>query len=308
MNKTKTMTPQVFAHNDYKAWQSHLTTQGYVVIGNILTDAERLHMFTIFAKDWNHVSPTFDFSNKTTWIQNNSPVMWNKGMAYASGFGQSNFMWELRTHETILDIWSHIHNTSNLVTSFDGFSIFLSGKQRSKSWLHVDQKTSDDQYSIQGAYNFLPVGEDDAGFVVVPGSHQTYVTPETAKGNFIQISEDDPHRSLAVKLLIPANSFVLWNSKTIHANVGMSDRKACQLNRLTAYISMFPKSERSDAVRERRMQGYLAAETTGHWATRHDVKRHPYGTKTRYENRGFLIVEPRLTGDNHIPPKRLALI
>jgi len=300
--------PPVFPANDPAAWLAHLDAQGYAVIGNILTEPERFAAFAAFADDWTSVSPKFDFADKTTWTPGNTPIMWNKGMAYASGLGQAEFMWQLRTHETILEIWRHVHGTPDLVTSFDGFSVYVSGKQRSKSWLHVDQKTSDDQYSIQGAYNFLPVGEGDAGFVVVPGSHRTYATPETAKGDFLQIPEDDPHRSLAVKLLIPANSFVLWNSKTIHANAGMTDRQACQLNRLTAYISMFPKSERSEAVRERRLQGYLAGETTGHWATRHDVKRHPYGTKTRYESRGFRPVEPRLADNGRPPPQRLCLI
>lgn len=304
----RTFEPQVFTADDSTAWLTHLDTQGYAVIGGVLTEPERFATFASFADDWTRVSPKFDFADKSTWLPANTPVMWNKGMAYASGLGHAEFMWQLRTHETILGIWRCVHRTSDLVTSFDGFSVYVSGKQRSKSWLHVDQKTADGQYSIQGAYNFLPVGEDDAGFVVVPESHRTYATPGAARGDFLQIPEDDPHGALAVKLLIPANSFVLWNSKTIHANVGMSDRKACQLNRLTAYISMFPRSERSDAVRARRLQGYLAAETTGHWATRHEVKRHPYGTKTRYESRGFKTVDPRLAADGGPPSERLSLI
>ena len=47
-------------------------------------------------------------------------------------------------------------------------SVFLSKEQKSKPWLHIDQNPSNTVYSIQGAYNFMPVRNvNDAGFVIV---------------------------------------------------------------------------------------------------------------------------------------------
>ena len=55
------------------------------------------------------------------------------------GFGQSDFMWMLRLNKNIQKIYQKIYKTKNLVTSFDGFSLYVSEKQRSKPWLHIDQ-------------------------------------------------------------------------------------------------------------------------------------------------------------------------
>jgi hypothetical protein len=48
-----------------------------------------------------------------------------KGMAVFNGFGQSDFMWHLRLHPSIISIYEKIHNTKNLAVSFDGFSVFF---------------------------------------------------------------------------------------------------------------------------------------------------------------------------------------
>ena len=152
----------------------------------------------------------------------------------SNGLGQSDFQWGLRTNPKIREIWEKLYQTKELVVSFDGFSLFLSKEQNAETWLHIDQHPTDPLYSVQGAYNFFPVGEEDAGFIVVPGSHITYNALNVEKHRkFILIEEDDPHREKAVKLIIPENCFVLWNSKTIHANTGMGMMKSKEINRLT---------------------------------------------------------------------------
>ena len=109
-------------------------------------------------------------------------MMFGKGMAVFNGFGQSNFMWSLRTNPHIYKIFQEVHQTEDLVVSLDGFSVYLSDKQKSKSWLHIDQNPTNELFSIQGAYNFMPVGEKDAGFVVLGfPSHDFYQEPSTEK-------------------------------------------------------------------------------------------------------------------------------
>lgn len=303
--------PDIFKIKDDNLWKEYLDKYGYVVIENVLTQENIEKYFQQFAKDWKYVSPNFDFHNKDTWVIENTPMMWNKGMIYSSGLGQSDFQWMLRTDKNILEIWETLHNTNELVVSFDGFSIFLDKKQKPGMWLHVDQLSTDNIYSIQGAYNFFPVDENDSGFVVVPESHKTYKTKEPDDGkkrsNFDCLSKDDPHVEKAVKLLIPGNSFILWNSKTIHANVGMN-KLSTRFNRLTSYICYFPKTQRDKSNLKKRMAGYFNGDNCGHFAIYHNIKRHPYGQKTRYEGRGFKNIEPTLTEDGNIPEERLRLI
>lgn len=304
----KTLRPQLFKKNDVASWKQYLSESGFVVIKNVLTIEEMNEGLRLFHQDWKYVSPNFNFADKTTWVPDNCPMMWGKGMIYSSGLGQSNFQWYLRTRDNIKNIWKKLHETDDLVVSFDGFSVFLDKKQKPNFWLHVDQGNSEKNLSIQGAYNFLPVTKSDSGFVVVPESHKTFKQDSKKKGDFIRLKKDDPHRELAVKLIIPANCFILWNSKTVHANTGIyRSNKDQHLNRLTSYISYFPKKDRSEEIKNERINGYKSGHNCSHWAIYHHIKKHPRFLKNRYENRNFNNIIPQLI-DDHIPEERLQLI
>jgi ectoine hydroxylase-related dioxygenase (phytanoyl-CoA dioxygenase family) len=284
--------PKLFESADFENWKQYLDENGFVVLQNILPKDIMTKNFKLFAKDWKYVSPNFDFHNKETWTPSNSPMMWNKGMVYWNGLSQSDFMWSLRIEPNILDIWQKLHNTKDLVSSFDAFSVYLSNKQKSNSWLHTDQSFESELYSIQGAYNFLPVTEHSSGFVVVPKSHKTYQTKKKSKTNFSQIDISDLHQKLAVKLIIPENCFVLWNSKTIHANRGITDKKLINdFNRLTCYLTYFPKSLRTDEIFKKRLNGYKDGITCSHFAIDYKPKQHSYGVKKRYESRNFNFIK-----------------
>ena len=300
-----TFAPELFETQNSEQWKKYLDNNGFVVLHNILPKETMIKYFKLFAKDWKYVSPNFDFNNKETWTPTNSPMMWNKGMVYWSGLSQSDFMWSLRTDLNILDIWHRLHETKELVASFDAFSVYLSNKQKSQPWLHTDLKYNSEIYSIQGAYNFLPVTETSAGFIVVPKSHKTYTIDKKSKSNFSQIDKDDPHNDKAVKLIIPENCFVLWNSKTIHANIGISDKKLTHdLNRLTCYLAYFPKSLRPDNIFKKRFIGYKNGSSCSHYAIDYNVKQHPYGVKSVYESRNFNFIKK----DDNIPKEIYDLI
>ena len=308
INKQKKFLKPILFDKEDPSFLEHLSEHGYAVIQNVLTEEEIKKGFELFYKDWKHVSPNFDFENISTWTTDNSPMMWGKGMIYASGLGQSDFQWYLRTRNNIKNIWKKIHKTNDIVVSYDGFSVFLDKRQKPKQWLHVDQGNSEQMLSIQGSYNFLKVSELDAGFIVVPDSHKTFKNENKKKGNFISLKNDDPHVEKAVKLIIPPNCFVLWNSKTVHASTGMDSKiKKPELNRLTSYITFFPKKDRSDEILEQRLNGYKLGHNCSHWAIYHHIKKHPFFLKKRYESRNFNNISPTLI-DNKIPEKRLELI
>jgi hypothetical protein len=301
-----TSEPELFEIEDDGAWKDYLDEYGYVVINDVLTKEKYYDVYEQFVRDWLHVSPDFSFDDKDTWTLDKCPMWWEKGMVYSHGFGQSDFQWMLRTDKNIVNIWERLHNTTELVVSYDGFSVFLSGEQDPGMWLHVDQHHKDLNYSVQGAYNLKEVGEKDAGFIVVPGSHKSF-KPDTECGReFLIVDEDDPHVEKAVKLLIPPNCFILWNSKTIHASVGMDESKGLELNRVTSYICYFPKADRSEEVYGERIYGYYDGDNCSHYATRHDPKPQMYGFNS------FMTLKPSLNDSEEvsedIPKERLALI
>ena len=304
---TETIKPQLFEKTDHSGWSSYLDTHGYVVIKDILTQTSKDVAYSLFKKDWKTVSPYFDFDDPESWSINNTPIMWGKGMAIFNGFGQSDFMWYLRTHPEIKNIFKMVYNSNQLVTSMDGFSVFLSKTQTSKSWLHIDQNPVNKIYSIQGSYNFMPVKtKEDAGFVVVPGSHKTFTPEVKHKNDWIVCEDQDKYIQQCRKLAIPENCLTLWNSKLIHANEGMSHSHT-HLNRLTAYITYQPLSIRPPNILGKRIAAYKEGSTTSHWANRCELKRYPYGFKTRYESRGYHTITPTLDAGN-IPTKRSELL
>ena len=95
------------------------------------------------------------------------------------------------------------------------------------------------------------------------------------------------------KLIIPANCLVLWNSKTIHANEGMM-KPEVEFNRLTCYVAFQPKHSRPQSIYNKRLIAYKNGCATSHYANRCELKRYPFGFKTRYESRGFKQIEPKL--------------
>ncbi len=300
--------PELFELNDEIKWKTFLDENGYVVIKNILNSYEKENIFNTFKTNINTVSPLFDLDNQNTLTIENTPLMFGKGMAVFNGFGQSDFMWKLRLNKNIKNIYEKIHNTKDLCVSLDGFSLFVSGKQISKPWLHIDQNPKNNIYSIQGAYNFLPVNENDAGFILIPKSHILSQKIPDHNKDWIVFDNQEEYYKKSVKLIIPENCFILWNSKLIHSNKGISDKKYQQLNRLTAYIAFLPKNLRSTEILEKKIQAYKSNLSTSHWANKCEIKQYPWGFKKTFEKRGYNTLQSTLNIDGTIPAERLNLL
>lgn len=293
--------PQLFDLEDKDNWKSYLDEEGYVVIKNVLNDDDYNNALSTFKKEWKTICPDFDFDNTDTWTEGNCVPLhsgWYYGMINGCGFGQSEFQWMLRTNSNILDIWKTVHDTNELVVSFDGMSVFLSPSQEGIMY-HTDQHPSDTLYSVQGSYNFFPVDVLDAGFVVVPKSHKTFTSNHPETYNFICVDDEDEHLLNAKHLMIPKNCFVLWNSKTIHSSIGMDIKKNIEFNRLTSYMCYFPKALRSEDAKLQRIQGYLDADNCSHYAIHHQ-------RKPNRNNEKKLV--PKLNEDGTIPANIMELI
>jgi hypothetical protein len=311
MNYSK-FSPPTFNTNSDEAL-NFLDNNGYVVFSNILSSNEKTDFFNCFKDDMLTLSPNFNINDNKTWIIKNYPGMFGKGMCVFNGIGQSNFMWYLRTNKAIQNIYRKLYITNELVTSFDGCSIFCSNKQKSKSWHHVDQNPNNTLQSYQGSYNFYPVTEKSSGFVLAPKSHSQFVPEVNHSKDWIMLEKDNEWHSKVVKLMIPGNCFTIWNSKTIHANCGMEKKYVNpEIDRLTCYITYLPKSLRSDNIKLNRLQGYLNGVTTSHWANKYEPKKYPFGFKKQHENKLLGDIKPYFIDNNsgiqNIPANRLELI
>ena len=313
-----TITPPIFTLNTIQESLHFLELNGYVVLSNILDSSQTTEFIDYFKQDIKTISPNFDMNDSSTWNIANFPGMFGKGMCVFNGIGQSNFMWYLRTNKKILDIFKKIYKTDELVTSFDGCSLFCSNKQQSKSWHHIDQNPKNKIESYQSSYNYYPVTEKSSGFVIAPKSHTEFKPDVKHNKDWIMLDKDNEWHSKVVKLLIPENCLTIWNSKTIHANSGMHKKFInTNLDRLTCYITYLPKILRKEETMRKRIQGYYDGITTSHWANKYEPKKYPYGFKKQYENKCLGNIQPLLSNkdkdkdkdtNKNIPIDRLNLI
>ena len=307
-----TYTPPTFSLDNNQALD-FLNKNGYVVFSDVLSSNQKTDFFNCFSDDMKTLSPNFSLSDKNTWTIKNYPGMFGKGMCVFNGIGQSNFMWYLRTNKGIQTIFKKMYSTDDIVTSFDGCSIFCSNKQRSKSWHHVDQNPSNTMLSYQSSYNYYPVTNKSSGFVLAPESHKKYVPEVKHSKDWIMLDKDSEWHSKVVKLTIPGNCLTVWNSKTIHANTGMDKKYVnSNLDRLTCYITYLPKSVRSESVRKQRLQGYIDGVTTSHWANKYEPKKYPFGFKKQHESKLLGNIKPYFVSNSsdvqNIPANRFELI
>jgi hypothetical protein len=298
--------PPIYSITDLEQINDNLIKEGYVVIRDILTTTERNDLLHLFKKEFNSVSPNFNFSDKTTWNKYTFPGMFGKGICSFNGFGQSDFMWSLRTNIKIQEIFKQIYNTNELISSMDGFSLFISNDQKSKQWNHIDQNPSNPVLSYQSSYNLFSVNDDDAGFIIAPKSHLKYNPTVNHTKNWIVLDNSDEWNSKIMKLIIPKNCLTIWNSRTIHANTGMV-KKGVDLNRLTFYIAYLPRSLQTEENKLKRIQAYKNGETCSHWSNKCEIKQYPWGFKNNYEKKGFKHLTPTLI-DGKIPSDRLSLL
>ena len=301
----KNLKAELFDIKDVENWKNFLNQNGYVVLKDILQKEEIEKAMFLFKKSWNHVSPNFNWNDKKTWKTENSPIIWSKGSATFSGFGQSEFMWFLRNIKNIKIPFCELYKTQDLSVSLDGFSVFLSSTQKSSRWLHIDQNPNNKHLCYQGSYNLLPVNDDSSGFIVVPESQLTYKPSIDHNKDWILIDENDIHQDKVYKLLIPENCFTIWNSKTIHANTGIYKKKGTKnitrLDRVTAYISFQPSSRIDPLTKKKRINGYKNGETTSHWVHKYEKKILPFHVKKIYNERNFNDIIPSLNENNEIP-------
>ena len=106
---------------------------------------------------------------------------------------------------------------------------------------------------------------------------------------------------------------VCLNSKLLHCNCsGSKDRLGLNgeriLNRLSAYISYWPKKERSLKVLKEKQSLYLQGQGTSHWG----IYAHKKPLKPRWPrpktSDQIKLIKPRLSPEGKIPETRLYLM
>ena len=280
---------------DTNAWLQDLDDLGFAVISDFLAEAEQKQELALFNEMMLECCPNFDPDDRTTWTNKNMPGLSGKAIqGTTNNMAHSDWMWYLRTLPKLRLMFSHVHAcpVDDLCVSFDGFSLDWSSKNKSEPWLHEDINLSlplpNGLKSVQGIYTATAVKDFTRGFACVPGSHKhaeyrhnQRLTSGVVVPNrhYVPFGDNAP---LPSKILVDANSFILFDSAVLHQNSGGVQDTDHGWNRRAAFLCMMPNMYRAGGVYQQKIDAYIEGAKTSHWAIWCERSKKPRWSRSRH--------------------------
>ncbi|AYV78722.1 MAG: 2OG-FeII oxygenase [Edafosvirus sp.] len=230
-----------------------------------------------------------------SWSDDRWPVYLKSGMLQHTMGQNETFAWPTREHDNVIKIFTQIHGTDKLLTSFDGCSInrpISSGFTKdtppggTQSWLHTDENVIRDinvedvytsaKYSVQGVANFENVGDNDGSLFVGESSHLLHRqlfewNGNEPKNNWYVLKKDDieflkKKGTVFIKVNAPAGSLILFDSRCFHSGC-TSVGKDNNTFRYVIYVSQSPASRTTKADLELKKKAVQTGFATSHWSS-----------------------------------------
>lgn len=260
-----------------------LKDNGYVIIPNILT-IEEIEIATKMFKDWQGKVPNLEYLHKT--IDPHGIYKYHEA-------GHQRHAWYLRTRPNVQKIFKFLHNSENLIVSYDGCCyIDKKDKRKDRCWTHSDQ--APDLKGVWCYQGFVSLtANKERTLQVYKGSHLKHEEYFKEKGitgnNNWQII--DPNyltgiEDTRIKLDVPAGALVLWDSRVFHQNTYGEPESE---ERLVQYVCFFPKEheKNTEANQRKREKYFYEKRMTPHWPA--PVRVNPlqpqtYGDESRIIN------------------------
>mmetsp|Transcript_32547 Transcript_32547/g.44168 ORF Transcript_32547/g.44168 Transcript_32547/m.44168 type:complete len:327 (+) Transcript_32547:46-1026(+) len=266
----------VFDLADEENWLEQLKAHGFVVIRGV-ANADQVRA----AKDllWDAIRERFGHTIR------DDPATWNfplKESGVVPWLAQSAGAWAVRGWPGVKQAFARIWETEDLIVSMDCVLLWRPWQVQSE-WrpstegLHLDQNPFNKPAleCIQGMVPLLPVTDASGGLQVVPDSHLDEAKAEFKQTHLHMRSsgdwcpcDDEDLKQRALLLHAAPGDLVLWDSRTVHGGLvgtgNQSGEGPAELARLSATVSMTPRSRASDIVLERRRKGFTRGENFNH--------------------------------------------
>ncbi|KAH8660409.1 hypothetical protein BX600DRAFT_467675 [Xylariales sp. PMI_506] len=269
----------------YKDFRDELRDKGFVVLKGVVPK-DRAAAIQTKAYDWLRSFGTeLNFDIPETWTEGNLPIS-NRIRAYA-GYCVSHekFMWDARTEPGVLDAFSTLWGTDELLVSFDCLNITFPNRADlavRKPWEHVDQSPRKrGLHCVQGIINLSPSGPDDGGLVVFPNSNNLYEeffdshpeikVPPNWRDVYLFNKEElrwfedkglRPH-----KVCAEVGDLILWDSRTVH--YGSDPTEKGRQIRTAIYATYMPASMATAEQLAQKKHVFEHFGTTTHWPYEH---------------------------------------
>ncbi|KAK9417583.1 putative Phytanoyl-CoA dioxygenase [Seiridium unicorne] len=217
----------------YNDWRADLQKNGFAVVKGAIPRDRALH-YQEKAYDWlKSFGTALDFEDPSTWVKENLPVQSKINTFSSYCVAHEKFVWDARLEPGVLDAFSTLWGTEELLVSFDSLNVTLPNRKdipRKGAWEHIDQSPlRRGLHCVQGILNLSPSGPEDGGLVVYPGSHalnDEFFDTQTDKGTWEPLDRYmfnekqlawfhgkgiQPH-----KVCADVGDLILWDSRVIH--------------------------------------------------------------------------------------------
>jgi len=277
-----------------KMFTDHLREHGYAVVPGVISPDEA---GVYYGRMWDWLESGKDGikrGDRSTWTRGNIPNNLH-GIIKAHECAYAQYVIDMRSDPRVIDIFSKIWGTSELLTSMDSINIMIPKNDSSKPfsynpWWHVDQSYKKDGFTcVQGFINLLPCGPDDGGLMVMKDSHKLHKSffeafPDArGKDDWYKFKTQDELDFFSgcerIKVCCMPGDMVLWDSRTVHYATPPTSGASL---RAAIYTSMEPASRASPKDLAKKRKAFNERRVTNHWSAK--VKMNP---KTpRYWNEG----------------------
>lgn len=285
---------------DINSVKDKLKKYGVAVIPNILDSNECKQMekgmwetLEYLSKDWE--SP-IKKNDDTSW-KNIKHLYPKHGMLIQNfRIGHSQFIWDLRQKEKLLNIFSEIWDCENkdLLTSFDAASFHLPSEITNigwhrNDWFHTDQSFTRNGFEcIQSWVTGFDVNKGDATLGFYEKSHKYHKEFQEKfkiddKSDWYKLTDDQTtfYKNKGCKkrkIYCPKGSMVLWDSRTIHCGVGPIKQRNKLNFRCVVYLCYTPRILASKSIIKKRIKAFEEVRMTSHWP--HKPKLFPKNPRT----------------------------
>lgn len=215
-------------------------------------------------------------------ISKKEAIAWAE-IAIADVHAHSALMWQIRTDRRIIDIFSTIWGTNELITSFDGVGHRSPNECWELDW-HVDQDICEDGcVCVQGILALSGSSAANGGTQFAIGTHLYHdkcmrmLKPRRRKWQFVSLEHEMLARFKKCQPSLKPGDVLLWDSRVAHR---VPRPRIENTERTVAFVCMTPKRLATPSTLKRRRDAFEKGVPSTHWP--------------------HLFCERR--GDNQLPP------
>jgi ectoine hydroxylase-related dioxygenase (phytanoyl-CoA dioxygenase family) len=261
-------------------WLQDLEKNGYAVVTNAIP-RDRALSYQQRAFSWlRSFSSDLDLSNPSTWIAQNLPAQSKINTFHSYAVAHECFMWEARMEPGVLEAFSTLWGTNELLVSFDALNVTSLNRkdvERNPAWEHIDQSPlRRGLHCVQGIINLSTSGPEDGGLVVYPRSHllndiffdtqtdsSTWKVMDRYLFNPSELSWFADRGIKTLKVCAEVGDLILWDSRTVH--YGSEPSENSNTIRTAIYAFYTPAKLTSKETTEIKEKTFRAWSGTTHW-------------------------------------------